>query len=179
MLIRGATIDDACAIAAIHVAGWRAAYRGIMPDALLADLSVDKRAANWRFAIEQRRPQILVAAEPNRIVGWIAFGKCRDADQSADTGEIWAVYACPDRWSRGVGRSLWLAARAALVAEGFSRITLWVLAANERACRFYERAGFAEDRRSRKPAEFGGVALDEIRLVYDVAGQPGIQSESA
>lgn len=46
--IRGATVADAEGIAHIHVASWRSTYRGIMPDALLAGLSMERRAANWR-----------------------------------------------------------------------------------------------------------------------------------
>jgi len=39
-----------------------------------------------------------------------------------------------------------------------------VLAENERACRFYHRAGFIADQESRKPAEFGSIILDEVRF---------------
>lgn len=170
MQIREATIDDARVIAEIHVAGWQTAYRGIMSDAFLDNLSVEKRAGDWRSAIERGAPRILVAMDSGAIVGWIAFDRCRDADQTSDVGEIWAVYAHPKHWSCGVGRSLWLEARAALLGAGFRRITLWVLAANGRARRFYQIAGFSDDPSSRKPAEFGGVTIDEIRLVCDVAG---------
>lgn len=170
MEIRGATIDDSRAIAEIHVAGWRGAYRGLIPDTYLAGLSVEKRQATWRTALETGEPHILLATESGGVMGWIAFGKCRDSDQAPDTGEIWALYAHPDHWSRGVGRSLWLTAREKLAASGFRRITLWVLAANERACRFYRKAGFTEDPPSRTERDFGGVKLDEIRLISNVEG---------
>ena len=41
-VIRPATEADARTIAEIHVAGWVAAYRGMVPDELLASLSVDE-----------------------------------------------------------------------------------------------------------------------------------------
>ena len=170
MDIRPATLDDAHTIAEIHVAGWRAAYRGVMPQVFLANLSTEQREASWRAAIERGEPRILVAVELGSVVGWIAFGRCRDSDQSLDTGEISAVYANPEHWSRGVGRSLWLAARVAMLAAGFSRVTLWILAANERACRFYQVAGFTEDSCPHRSAEFGGIALDQVRLVAALAG---------
>ena len=141
-----------------------------MPQAFLANLSTGQREAGWRTAIERGEPRILVAVELDPVVGWIAFSGCRDSDQLPDTGEIWAVYAHPEHWSRGVGRSLWLAARVAMLAAGFSRVTLWVLAANERARRFYQMAGFTEDSCPHRPAEFGGVVLDEVRLVAALAG---------
>jgi len=46
--VRQATIDDAGDIAVVHVATWRAAYRGLMPQSLLDGLSVEARTAVWR-----------------------------------------------------------------------------------------------------------------------------------
>jgi hypothetical protein len=43
--IRRAAPADAGAIAGVHVASWQVAYRGLVRDALLADLSVDR---GWR-----------------------------------------------------------------------------------------------------------------------------------
>ena len=40
--IRTATPEDARAIAEVHVASWRAAYRGVLPDTYLDRLSVDE-----------------------------------------------------------------------------------------------------------------------------------------
>jgi hypothetical protein len=48
MEIRAATISDAYGIAEIQVAGWQAAYRGLMPDSLLDGLSVPKREEMWQ-----------------------------------------------------------------------------------------------------------------------------------
>ena len=42
--IRRATVDDADAIATVHIASWRGAYAGIVPDAFLASLDVAARA---------------------------------------------------------------------------------------------------------------------------------------
>jgi len=70
--IRVATPTDARAVAEIHVSAWRAAYRGIMPNALLDDLSVEKREGGWRSAIDHGEPQVLVAAEHSQMIGWVA-----------------------------------------------------------------------------------------------------------
>lgn len=52
-LIRRATPDEAPAIADLSVRAWRAAYRGIVPDEVLDQLSVERRATGWRNAIER------------------------------------------------------------------------------------------------------------------------------
>lgn len=51
---------------------------------------------------------------------------------------------------------------AGLEQAGFSQVTLWVLDANERARRFYQRFGFTDDG-TRKDAVLGGATLVEIR----------------
>ena len=45
LLVRVATFTDAREIAEVHVAGWKAAYRGMVPDELLDELTVDGRRA--------------------------------------------------------------------------------------------------------------------------------------
>ena len=50
---------------------------------------------------------------------------------------------------------------------GYSRATLWVLAANARAIRFYERAGFTLDANSETIIDIGGQSFPEVR--YEVA----------
>ena len=44
MNIRAAVAADARGIAEVHVRSWQAAYRGQIPDSVLAGLSVDARA---------------------------------------------------------------------------------------------------------------------------------------
>ena len=55
--VRGATADDARAIAEVHVASWRWAYRGQVPDRILDELSVDEREAIWRAALHNDLPR--------------------------------------------------------------------------------------------------------------------------
>jgi hypothetical protein len=47
-LVRPAVLQDAPAIAAVHVATWRDAYAGLLPDDFLDGLDVDQRAERWR-----------------------------------------------------------------------------------------------------------------------------------
>lgn len=163
MIVRLAEPRDAHAVAQIHVATWREAYRGIVPDDYLATLSVERRELIWRQAIEKSMPEVWVAAEESSIVGWIAFGQCRDADKSPDVGEVWAINIRPAHWSRGIGRALWQAARARLQQRGFKETTLWVLRANERAMRFYRAAGFFPNELTIRKIKVGSAMLEEIR----------------
>jgi GNAT superfamily N-acetyltransferase len=145
--IRPATPDDARRIAEVHVASWQAAYRGLLPDAYIRGLSVEERESRRLAELAEPEPGsgTLVAEEEGRIVGFASFSASRDEDAPDGTGEIPAIYLDPDAVGAGVGRQLFAAATEALRGAGYVRATLWVLEANARARRFYEKAGWAWD----------------------------------
>jgi ribosomal protein S18 acetylase RimI-like enzyme len=162
--VRPATLRDAKAIAEIHVAAWQDAYKGLLPDATLDALSVQKRQAFWREAIDLCEPQVMVAHIDNEMMGFVGFDRSRDKGTPSTTGEIWALYAAPQHWEKGVGLALWDAARDGLQEEGCTKVTLWTYLRNERALRFFEAAGFKRELNTTKTTEVGGVRLEELRL---------------
>ncbi|MGC1173849.1 N-acetyltransferase family protein [Polaromonas sp.] len=170
MNIRAASSSDAEAIARVHVLGWQHAYAQVLPADFLSSLSIERRATMWAEAIEKQTQQLLVAEVEGEIVGFSAFGMCRDDDSVATDFEVWAIYLRASFLGTGAGRSLWLHSLSAMRIAGAKRATLWVLAENERAIRFYRAAGFAEDESSRKVVHIGGVSVDEIRYAQQIAG---------
>ncbi len=173
--IRSAQPEDAAAIARIHVAAWQAAYAGIIDAAYLAALSVAQRETYWAQAIAQNKPELLLALDgEGNVTGWIAFGDCRDVGAPATTGEVWAIYVDPTRWSQGAGQLLWQHARARLLVQGKTAANLWVLAANQRAIRFYAALGFVPEPGSARTLTIAGKPLGEVRQVcsFAAAGAP-------
>jgi len=164
--IREATVEDAQAIATIHVDSWRAAYRGILPEAYLANLTVTQRNDAWRKSIITGRPRVLIAHSnadaDEAILGWVAFGDSRDGDKDYRWAEVETLYIAPDFWRKGIGKRLIDAARHALLSAGYTNVALWVLLDNRRARAFYKRSGFVCDNSSRG-VQLGGKWLTEIR----------------
>ena len=171
--VAAASPENCRAVAQIHVDAWRAAYDGIVPSDYLATLSVDQREIMWRTAVERGTPRVLVARTDESVVGWVAYGPCRDDGAGPDVGEIWAIYVAPTAWSTGIGRTLWKAACRDLQEQNCRSVTLWVIRGNARAIRFYERCGFAIEADSAKEFELGGAQITEVRLVAKIAGLPG------
>ena len=167
---------DARRVARIHVHAWQAAYVGIVPDEYLASLSADKRETMWREVIDQSRPELLVARVDGDVAGWVSFEASRDKNASQGCGEIWALYVDPAHWSGGVGRALLQRARERLTERGFHSISLWVLAANARAIRFYEAAGFTLDAGSAREFELGGRPVQELRYTLGTAASSPLQA---
>ncbi|MDO9360212.1 MAG: GNAT family N-acetyltransferase [Polaromonas sp.] len=163
--IRPATARDAKAVAEIHVATWAAAYTDFMPQEDIKRITVEKRQAFWREAIEYSEPQLLVVTDGDEVVGFVGFDRSRDKGSKSTTGEIWAMYVKPAHWRKGVGLMLWDGAREGLKEEGCTNVTLWAFLGNERALAFYEQAaGFKRDMTTLKTEAIGSTRLEEIRL---------------
>ncbi|MES2360321.1 MAG: GNAT family N-acetyltransferase [Pseudomonadota bacterium] len=163
--VRPASTRDAKAIAEIHVATWQAAYQDLMPEDYLKTMTVEKRQAYWREAIEYSEPQLLVATDADKVVGFVGFDRSRDAGTKSTVGEIWALYVAPAHWGKGAGLALWDGARDGLKEEGCTQVTAWSLLRNERALGFLEHAaGFKREMPSLKTVAFGSIKLEEIRL---------------
>ncbi|HEY0200345.1 MAG TPA: GNAT family N-acetyltransferase [Burkholderiaceae bacterium] len=167
--VRPATLRDAKSIAQIHTSAVHAVYQGLLTDAQLQAVPVEKRQAYWREAIEYCEPQVHVAVEDEKIVGFVGFDRSRDQKSRPTTGEIWAIYAAPSHWDKGVGLALWDSARDGLQEEGCTTVTAWVPLRNERALRFHELAGFKRELSTAKTAVVGGVKIEEVRLQRAIA----------
>jgi GNAT superfamily N-acetyltransferase len=162
--VRKAGVEDAAAIAGVHVRSWRAAYRGIVPDALLDGLSVAQREIVWRELLGRgdRESLTLVAEREGEVVGFCSIlAAGRDGDAAATGCEVAAIYVDPRFWRAGVGRALLGAALDGAHDCGCDEATLWVFAANRAAIAFYEAFGFRFDGAEKLHERSG---LPEVRM---------------
>ena len=162
--VRFATKSEAADVAQLHLIASRAAYAGQVPEAHWDATPMAKRVSYWKEAIEYGEPQVMVATEGNKVVGFVGFDRSRDPKSKNTTGEIWAIYAEPERLGQGIGLALWDAAREGLIEEGCTNVTLWIPLGNERALRFHDLAGFKREMTSIKTVPVGSVKIEEIRL---------------
>ena len=164
MVIRKAGPSDAKQIAVVIVEAWRAAYRGLVPDSTLDDLSVEDFAERWRERIANLWGHIFVAEREGQVVGVVACGSTQDEDVDHDkVGEIHVIYVHPDEWRQGHGSALAGEALRCLREEGFDEVVLWVLRGNERAAKFYEAEGFAADGGSKVKRRADGSEMPVVR----------------
>ena len=177
--VRLAEPDDAAGIADIHVRSWRATYRGLVPDAILDGLSVDRRTTGWQQTLERQARDLaeapVVAPErtwvvetAERVVGFAGSGpgRAESAPPPAGSGEVYAIYVAPEWLGLGYGRTLFHHAVSDLRTRAFDPIVVWVFEANATARRFYEAAGFRPDG-ARFTIDFDGFPIDEIRYRLD------------
>ncbi|MEY9846117.1 GNAT superfamily N-acetyltransferase [Streptacidiphilus sp. BW17] len=169
MLIRGVVTADIPALARVHVDAWHVGYAGLMPQGLLDTTTMERRTASWERTVRtQRDPRekILIAEVDGTPVGFAHTGPGRDPD-AAGTGELWALNVAPSHWGSGLAPHLLEAVHEALRHAGFERATLWVLAGNTRARRFYERHGWGPDSVTREET-IRGFSVAELRYTLDL-----------
>lgn len=140
--------EDAEGIAGIHARSRAQAYKHLDDAARGSEPTPADRTALWRELLtgDTDAAFTLVAERKGKAVGFCSVATTsRDPDQGAGTGEIAALYVDPPRWGSGIGSALVTKALAELAEAGCTAVTLWILAENEVALRFYGRFGFAPD----------------------------------
>jgi ribosomal protein S18 acetylase RimI-like enzyme len=174
-VIREMTASDTDAVAQARIQGWRHAYAGLVPQAVLDGLDAGRFSAGLRDSLPGKPPGHihLVAEDPGEgVVGWACFGSYRPLDGVDDPaaddgwGELYAIYLLPAFIGRGVGRALMAATLDGLATRGRRRARLWVLRDNAAARRFYERAGFRPDG-AENVLDMDGVPVIEVRYARE------------
>ena len=159
--IRKAVLKDASAIATVHVAAWKEAYRGIVADDVLNNLSIQRRTEQWTNSLsDETHPyhRAFVAEMNSQVVGFSNFGAPQLKDLGFD-GELFAIYILKAAHEIGVGRSLVQAVVNGLREIGSKSMMVWVLKDNP-ARGFYERLGGVY--LYEKPIQIGADELMEV-----------------
>ena len=168
IIIRRVLPDEAYEYAACHIACWRAAYKGIVPDLYLDSMLAEQEQRTEKCRQQLCNPdgyEFYCAVSDNKMVGRLILSKSRDEDKP-DAGEIAAIYLRREYWDKGYGRQMMNYSISALKRMDYHEIILWVLEKNSRARRFYEKCGFTHD--GTKKEVLIGRLLTEIRYVIDV-----------
>lgn len=138
-------MSDVEAIAVLHLASWRSAYRGVVSDRFLNELTIESRLTRWEEALSPSHAphtETIVAVHGDTVLGVCSFGPMRGPGSSA-TGEIYALHIEPALRRNGIGKLLLDDSLTRLANRGFTRAVLWVLRDNASARRFYEAQGWS------------------------------------
>lgn len=134
---------DVESLAALQVAVWRYAYRGLIEQPLLDGMDVSCSVQRWEKTITslgagELGHTVLAAFADEELVGIIEVGHARDSDAPRAT-EVLSLNVA-GRW-HGTGVAQALMAESIDDAEAY----LWVLRGNGRAIAFYRKLGFELD----------------------------------
>jgi ribosomal protein S18 acetylase RimI-like enzyme len=170
MHIREARIDDAGAIARVHVDAWRTTYPGIVPADYLASLSYQHHEEKWQQGLtapEYGEFTHVVEDDRREIFGFATGGPERSGKLEY-RGELHAVYLAAGHRRRGIGRSLVRTVAERLVQLKFDSIMVWVLADNPSRA-FYEALG--GEKFFETVVEIGGARMVEVTYGWKNIGK--------
>ena len=159
--IRAAGIEDAGAIAHVHVESWRTTYAEIVPDAYLAGLDVTLRARLWREWLSGRSAGIRGGV--GRARGGIRARRCESGAAGAvRCGTLLDLLAEGRAKERDRGGAF-AGDGQSTAGANFKSMAVWVLEQN-RSRSFYEKTG-ARMAMS-KVIEIGGAKLMEVAYAW-------------
>jgi ribosomal protein S18 acetylase RimI-like enzyme len=171
--VRAARASDAEGLALVQVASWQAAFAGLVPGTVIAELTseeaVGQFAERWRDAISapptsKHRVHVAVEkpGEPD-ILGFAAAGPATDEDLWPGTdGELYELHVVPGAAGEGHDQRLLNAVADTFAEDGFSTGYTWTLSGDTARIGFLEAAGWAPDG-SRASLDMG-VKVPVVRL---------------
>lgn len=135
--MRTAKPGDMAEVAALHLASWRDAYRGILADEFLDGALAPLLARRWeeRLSPPQRAMAVVLAALGGEAAGFVAILR-RGA-----TAHVDSLHVRPGLRGAGVGRALLGFAARRMRHRGCTAAEFEVLAANQGAIRFSATLG--------------------------------------
>lgn len=156
--VRAARVEDAPAMARMHMQSWQETYRGLMPDRVLDDPGlVPARERFWITVLTDERyraSRAAVAERDGAVIGVALVGPAEDPE-SAGITHLYVLYVLAAQHGSGAGAALLNA-----VLAPHEPATLWVADPNPRAQAFYRKHGFVAD--GREQVDDG---VREIRMV--------------
>jgi ribosomal protein S18 acetylase RimI-like enzyme len=171
LAVRVATEVDLPSVARIHVASWRDAYQGVVPDALLVDRSVEDSLSGWKSTFAKYPANITVAVSPDDVIqGFCCAGPVVDnARNSPFEFEIYGLHVSPGSRRQGIGATLLRGALArARDRDAMSSAIVWTLRDLVLSRRFYEREGG-------QPVKSGTWTIGAFALPEVAYGWTGLQ----
>ena len=167
---RVAWADDAPAIAAVQVRAWRSSYADLLPADLLAAMTAEDLATDWRESLVRppdARNRVLVALDRTLVTGFAVTGPATDPDcDPIAVGELADLTVDPHQRHAGHGSRLMQAAVDTLRADRFTRAVTWVASQDDATRGFLTSAGWAPDgaHRTLDLTGDGSVQVKQVRL---------------
>jgi GNAT superfamily N-acetyltransferase len=158
--LRRAGPDDAEAIAAVRIDGWRRSYKGLVPQSYLDAMNVPASLPLWQRVLDAPGDvaSVFVAEKDGAVVGFAAGNRLPEPKHGFDA-ELTAIYLAQDVQRRGLGRRLVGTIAAERASHGATGLIVWVLAGNKAARAFYEALG--AELVVEQPFEWDGMPLVE------------------
>lgn len=148
--IRKVMQGDENALAFIQTESWKAAFKDIVQEDLLARCTELDRVKNmYRQLLTEEKGNgylLEVNGKPHCIAYW---DSARESDMS-EYAELICIHSLQDNWHKGYGSKMMERILNDVRDIGFSKIMLWVFEKNYSAIAFYTKYGFKATERKQE-----------------------------
>ena len=138
--IRRANETDLTAISHVLVETWRTAFRGLVSERFLDNMSyTQQRDRHLRYMLNQRVSySVAECGQTGAVIGFVSGGPIRDREFPY-ASELYAIYVRKEFQGRGIGTRLFCALVDQLFRSSLTSMMVWALGPNAHS--FYERMG--------------------------------------
>lgn len=168
--IRNVKKEDLRAVAEIAVNGWKTAYKGIIDDDFLDNLSIED---NYKKRLNDYTENGFIVAElNNEILGFCRYRSgnyYKEAHPNIDC-EITALYVKTEYKRNSIGRKLVNSVIDEFKKNEYSKMILWCLKDNYPSRAFYEKMGGIYC--GENVIERGNKEYKEVGFIYDLKKLP-------
>lgn len=160
--IRRATIEDVGAISAIKIEGWQTAYKKIINEEYLKNMSIEKIIEKNKNNFE--RYPFIVAESNNEIVGFCSYN-FEKTEENSDC-ELRGIYVKSNMKRCGIGKKLINYVKREFRKANKQKMILWCFKENYPSRKFYEARGGIEGQI--KNIEIGGTEYEIISYLFNL-----------
>jgi len=139
-IIINATEKNHQEIAEVSIRCWKQAYKNILDQDYLENISVEKKIASRSSWFHEPNKFSIVAIIQNKIIGFCDFGESRHPELAA--GEIYTLYVLEEYQRHGIGTMLVNEAICQLDKHELKPIVVLSLEDNKKADIFYKKLEF-------------------------------------
>lgn len=167
-MIRKAEKEDSLKVAKLIISGWQSAYRGLIEDKILNNMSLEFIAKKWEQSIltQNKNSHIYVYEEKGNILGVIRFGSPIDEKDLIHNAEIHVLYVEPTLKRHRIGSQLFDFAKQDFTNNNTKSLIIWCLKGNIPSIKFYEKMG-GKIIIERK-ACINGATVEEVGIEYSL-----------
>jgi len=143
IIIRNVRKEDLPSVVDIQIKGWQVAYKGIVDDTYLTNLSNERETRIAKMEKNYMTNGFIVAELDNEVVGFCRFIFDNSFSPEIDgvDCELCAIYVRPDMKYSGIGTKMFSYVVNEFKKKNKSKMVLWCLKDNEPSKKFYEKMG--------------------------------------
>ncbi len=163
--IKKATKKDIDDIVKIKIKGWQTAYKDILSDEYLDNMSYEENYQKFLKEIsdESSKRQNYVITKNDKVIGFSKFAITKGEKYDS---QIYAIYIEPSLKNKGYGTILFNYLKEYFRSQNCNNMILWCIYRNNPSREFYKKRGCIEGKKML--SQIGNQKIYEISYIYNL-----------